>query len=389
MLLALGFLTASLLALLLLPAVWARAVRLSTRRLEMQLPLSMGEIIAERDQLRAEFATEARRIEQKAERLLEQRAGDMAEIGRQTASLVQAQGVVAGLQSEIGELTGHLSTTRSELASTLTELAAAHQLHWDAVGQIADRDRRNDRQIDQNRELEQLAEERRGAIAALETRIAGLELRLHDLQSKDHGLRLEVADKAAAMIKAMDERDFAKIEVASAIHKRDQTIKELEARDARIAELEEAHRSERRARNRAEKAKQSTERTLDSAKIDEAALRAAHERQLESLRLAQNGLAQQVEDLRARNAALEGALEIARREHGQPQQVRVSEPREVAEETARLRQAISDVGSDVSRLVSALNARAARDAENDDRDLPIDEKMRDLQIEAKRTASVR
>ena len=84
MLLALGFLTASLLALLLLPAVWARAVRLSTRRLEMQLPLSMGEIIAERDQLRAEFATEARRIEQKAERLLEQRAGDMAEIGRQT-----------------------------------------------------------------------------------------------------------------------------------------------------------------------------------------------------------------------------------------------------------------------------------------------------------------
>src|ERR1700736_2441773 len=62
-----GFLAASLIALAAAPAFWRRAIRLSTRRLEMQLPLSLEEILAGRDLLRAEFAVECRRLEQKAE----------------------------------------------------------------------------------------------------------------------------------------------------------------------------------------------------------------------------------------------------------------------------------------------------------------------------------
>ena len=54
MVFALGFLLCGLLTLLFLPAFWRRAVRLSVRRVEMQMPLSMSEIVAERDQLRAE-----------------------------------------------------------------------------------------------------------------------------------------------------------------------------------------------------------------------------------------------------------------------------------------------------------------------------------------------
>ena len=64
MVFAAGFLLAGLLALLFLPALWRRALRLSRRRLEMQMPLSMDEIVAERDQLRAQFASDRRRIEQ-------------------------------------------------------------------------------------------------------------------------------------------------------------------------------------------------------------------------------------------------------------------------------------------------------------------------------------
>ena len=52
----LGALLTGIVALLFLPLFWRRAVRLSTRSLEMRLPLSMTEIVAERDQLRAEFA---------------------------------------------------------------------------------------------------------------------------------------------------------------------------------------------------------------------------------------------------------------------------------------------------------------------------------------------
>ena len=82
MIFALGFLFSGLLTLLFLPAFWRRAVRLSTRRIEMQMPLTMTEIVAERDQLRAEFAMEQRRIERRAEELTEARARDMSELGR-------------------------------------------------------------------------------------------------------------------------------------------------------------------------------------------------------------------------------------------------------------------------------------------------------------------
>ena len=388
MFLGLGFLAASLLSLLVLPAVWARAVRLSTRRLEMQLPLSMGEIIAERDQLRAEFATEARRIEQKAERLVEQQAAAMSAVGRQTGVIAGLEAQIAQLQAEMGSLRGDLSTTRAELDTARTELGTAHQLHWDALGQIGERDRRLDQARLASRDLQQLAEERRGAVAALETRIAGLELRLHDLQGLENSLRLETADHAAAMLKAMDERDFARIEASSALHKRDQILKDLEERDARIAELEKSHRSERRARNRAQKLLEAAERSVDAAKIDEAALRAAHERALAEVRAQQGPLAQQIEDLRARNASLEGALATARRDHGGATPLRASGDPQVEEETARLRQAISDVGADVSRLVAALNARSSQAPEAGE-DLPIDARMRNLQGEAKRTVSAR
>ncbi|WP_204351678.1 hypothetical protein, partial [Klebsiella variicola] len=60
MVFALGFLLASLLALGLLGAVWRRAVKLTTRRVENAIPLSMAEIKADKDQLRAEFAVAAR-----------------------------------------------------------------------------------------------------------------------------------------------------------------------------------------------------------------------------------------------------------------------------------------------------------------------------------------
>src|SRR5947209_16162326 len=113
MIFALGFFVAGLLALLFLPAVQRRAARLAARRLEMQLPLSMEEIVAERDQLRAEFAVERRRIEQKLEAADEAAAAHMGEIGRQTVT--------------INDLTGQLSTLREELRVLGEATDAAHR----------------------------------------------------------------------------------------------------------------------------------------------------------------------------------------------------------------------------------------------------------------------
>jgi hypothetical protein len=56
MIAAIGFLAAALLALLIIPAVNARAERFARRRVEAQFPLSISELTAEKDHLRAEFA---------------------------------------------------------------------------------------------------------------------------------------------------------------------------------------------------------------------------------------------------------------------------------------------------------------------------------------------
>ena len=71
---ALGFLAASLCALLVLPALNARAERLTRRRLEALYPMSIVELTAEKDHLRAEFAVRERQLERRVEEFGEQRA---------------------------------------------------------------------------------------------------------------------------------------------------------------------------------------------------------------------------------------------------------------------------------------------------------------------------
>ena len=59
---ALGLLVAGLLALIVMPAVWKRAVRLTKRRIEAATPITLSEFRADKDQLRAEFALELERV---------------------------------------------------------------------------------------------------------------------------------------------------------------------------------------------------------------------------------------------------------------------------------------------------------------------------------------
>src|SRR5712664_2799720 len=77
-----GFLCASLLGLVLVPLVHNRATRLTMRRLEAATPLSMAEIQADKDQLRAEFAMSTRRLEMSVEQLKTRSTSQFAELGK-------------------------------------------------------------------------------------------------------------------------------------------------------------------------------------------------------------------------------------------------------------------------------------------------------------------
>jgi hypothetical protein len=98
---AIGFLVAGLLVIGFIPLVHARAVRLTMRRLEALTPLSMAEIQAEKDQLRAEFAMSTRRLEMSVEQLKAKTTSQLAEIGKKSEA-------IGRLKLELGEKTAAL-----------------------------------------------------------------------------------------------------------------------------------------------------------------------------------------------------------------------------------------------------------------------------------------
>src|SRR3954470_19551915 len=110
-----GFLVAGLLVIGVIPLVHARAVRLTQRRLEAATPMSMGEIRADKDQLRAEFAMSTRRLEMSVEQMKAKTTSQLAEIGKKGEA-------VSRLKLELGEKTTALlalEETEAQLAEDL------------------------------------------------------------------------------------------------------------------------------------------------------------------------------------------------------------------------------------------------------------------------------
>lgn len=125
---ALGFLIAGLVFLMLLPAFWRRAMRLSMRRLQMLAPMSMDEVTAERDLLRAEFAAREHRMEQDMEALKLSKAQDLAAVGRHAARVADSERLLREAAEAYRDMQAQLSEAqkiaaeRSELLNS-TEMA--------------------------------------------------------------------------------------------------------------------------------------------------------------------------------------------------------------------------------------------------------------------------
>ncbi|MFL1876854.1 hypothetical protein ACIKT0_17085, partial [Hansschlegelia beijingensis] len=127
-----GFLLATLLWLLFLPAFWRRAVRLTTKRLVNRLPVSASEIIAAQDRLRAEHAMAVRAVERRAER--EATLAAQAQIGaarahatelRQRAEIADLKARIATLEAEAVALKADFERSERRAAAVQAELDAA------------------------------------------------------------------------------------------------------------------------------------------------------------------------------------------------------------------------------------------------------------------------
>lgn len=148
---ALGVLIATLVALLVLPAVWHRAVRLTTRRVEAAVPVSIFEIQADKDQQRAAFALNQRRLELQLDQTRETIVSHAAAIEKQrlrifdldkqltqktaehdaltlahadlTARFEAEAAALVDRTLSLDQATATLAATRAALAATSTSLA--------------------------------------------------------------------------------------------------------------------------------------------------------------------------------------------------------------------------------------------------------------------------
>jgi DNA repair exonuclease SbcCD ATPase subunit len=100
---ALGFLLGCLLALMLAPPLWNRAVKLTTRRLEATMPMSLIDIQADKDQLRAEFAIELRKVEVALDKSKEKAARELIEANKRRVEIQMLNTEIADAKGKLQE----------------------------------------------------------------------------------------------------------------------------------------------------------------------------------------------------------------------------------------------------------------------------------------------
>src|SRR2546428_13461293 len=134
MYIGIGFLIAGLLVIGVIPLVHARAVRLPMRRLEALTPLSIAEIQADKDQLRAEFAMTMSRLEMSVEQMKAKTTNQLAElsrkseaIGRLKLELGEKTAALFALEAKEKQLSDDLQTTQAELAGKTGALEEAER----------------------------------------------------------------------------------------------------------------------------------------------------------------------------------------------------------------------------------------------------------------------
>src|SRR6202171_229112 len=131
MYLAIGFLVSMLFGLMIVPLVHTRAVRLTTRRLEAATPLSMAEIQADKDQLRAEFAMSARRLEMNVDQLKNKTTSQLAELGKKSDAINR-------MKIELGEKNATIFSLEAREKAVKEQLRATEEEFTNKTGSLRD-----------------------------------------------------------------------------------------------------------------------------------------------------------------------------------------------------------------------------------------------------------
>jgi predicted nuclease with TOPRIM domain len=169
MLIALGFVAALLVSLLVIRGVWRYGLSLGKRRIERRAPSAIAELKADRDRLKAEFAMQGRRLQLRLDDLKTRMAEQMAEASRNRNRLEQ-------LASEIGNRDKQLSQRDAEIANLKSQLESLER-------ELADRTGITQQARDDLRRREEEIAALRERLAVADARLAEQTYMLESMQS--------------------------------------------------------------------------------------------------------------------------------------------------------------------------------------------------------------
>jgi chromosome segregation ATPase len=361
MYIGIGFLVAGLLVIGAIPMVHARAVRLTQRRLEAMTPMSMAEIHADKDQLRAEFAMSTRRLEMSVDQMKAKTSSQLAEIGKKSEAvgrlkleLGEKAAALLGAEAKVNSLTEELQSTQSELtaktgtlAQTETALANATAELARYTAQLNDSSMKADGQRVEIATLQTQTEVLKGQVANYEQEIKGLQARLDTQTANAETANRQLAEERTktetqgARIKEIENQIVVQTTEAEILGRR---VQEL------LARLDE---HERLAADREASAEQYRNQLAAAGKT-EAAIRA-------ELAERENHHRVTADTLTAEKTLAQEQLELAHQERDQLRRDIATMKQEAESawatermETAVMRERINDVAAEVARLTAQL-----------------------------------
>jgi len=232
------------------PAIWRRAVLLTRKRIEASVPLTMNEIQADKDRMRAEFAMSTRRLEMSIKSFRDKASSQIIEINRNREELKQ----LAAEREEKNRALSELEARGSELRTDLRRREAEVQQQ---SARLADADRVLEQKALEIEKLGRMYDEaaltsssRQVALVAREAEFEKLSGDIGDLrmQRKDSDKRLrEVAAEAKASQDALKQERRRAADLDRKVERLLKTVADredkLERREAEMARLREGQTS--------------------------------------------------------------------------------------------------------------------------------------------------
>jgi chromosome segregation ATPase len=361
MYLAIGFLLAMLLGLMILPLVHNRAVRLTTRRMEASTPLSMAEIQADKDQLRAEFAMSARRLEMSVDQLKNKTTSQLAELGKKTDAINRMKLELGEKNAAIFSLEAREKAMKDQLRATEEEFAAKTEALRQAERALSDKQTEFARMNTELTDRSMMAETRKVELVTVHAQIDSLKGRVDDAEK-------EFTTTQARLEQERGQSEAATRELAQArgrVENLSQRVTDLDRQ--LIVQVKEAEMLGNRVNDLetrlATQGKLLAEREYEANQLrqaKEAAERTIHELR-EELMQSNSGAWPALEKLKTEKAAMEEQLRLARDERARLQRD-INAIQQQAEsswatermENALLRERINDIAAEVAKLAMQL-----------------------------------